>query len=307
MLFRVRGKGTFVVNSSAGAAKCDLVGLLLSDIINPNFAQLAQTIQVLAHDYGYSILLHTAYNQPQRLKHIVDVYRQKNVCATIIHGSAVRRPQYFEILRQSRIPIIGAETKITEIDDVWPDMESGSHILTEHLLDRFGPSIAYISGSDDPIRKTSRFLGYRSALAGKGLSVDLRLLKQTQPTYVGGYKIIQEMLDKKLLPRSVMFYNLIMAMGATSALLGGNVIIPDDIAIAAFDDSIDVNQMVIPTTTLAFSNTEMAHQLLRLVKRRLSNPAKRPESIRITPKLIMRHSTEIAPTSETMHSISAGA
>ena len=81
-------------------------------------------------------------------------------------------------------------------------------------------------------------------------------------------------------------------MGANSAIKSHGFSIPEDIAIAGCDESVDVSEMIVPTTTVAFSYRQEAKQILMLVERRLNNNNAKPLSIRIAPKLLIRSSSK---------------
>ena len=292
LVHRVKGKGTFVVDKHASKTESPLIGYIVSDIINPNFAYVAQTVQEYAHHKNMSVLVNTTSRQISRLKEIVDRYEKNNVEAIIIQGGAIRDKLSQDMIKQVNIPIIGEHTHLPDIDDVWLDVRAGAQMAVAHLLENFGPAIAYISGSDEPVEKTGRFQGYRDALLSKGYEIEKDLIKEGDPTYLGGYKGVSQFLKEKRKFRSIFLYNLAMAMGTNSAIIRHGLRIPDDIAVAGCDDSVDVNEMLVPTTTIAFSYNEIARQLIALVERRLTHPNAPIFSIRIAPQLVIRESTQ---------------
>jgi len=292
LLHRVRGKGTYVVSSDASVSEFSLIGLILSDIINPNFGYLAQEIQEQAHDRNMSILVNTSYKKIKRLREILDMYRKRHVQAIIVQGGAIRDENCLRLIRECDIPIIGDHTHIQDIDDVWIDVRAGAQMAVTHLIENFDGPVAYVSGSDEPIEATGRFKGYRDALLGKSMKLDYRYIKSATPNYKGGFQAINQFISEKNTPRSVFLYNLVMAMGANSAIKSHGFSIPEDIAIAGCDESVDVSEMIVPTTTVAFSYRQEAKQILMLVERRLNNNNAKPLSIRIAPKLLIRSSSK---------------
>jgi LacI family transcriptional regulator len=154
------------VSSDANVSEFSLIGLILSDIINPNFGYLAQEIQEQAHDRNMSILVNTSYKKIKRLREILDMYRRRHVQAIIVQGGAIRDENCLRLIRECDIPIIGDHTHIQDLDDVWIDVRAGAQMAVTHLIDNFDGPIAYVSGSDEPIEATGRFKGYRDALLG---------------------------------------------------------------------------------------------------------------------------------------------
>ena len=291
LLYRIKGKGTFVVDLTSGLKEHHLIGFLLPDIVNPNFARIVQELHQIEVHKNISIIVNTTDRRPQRVKEILQMYKKQRISGIIVQGGALPDDESLQRVMDTQLPIIGAHAHIEGTDDVWLDMYAGAQMATDHLIEGFGLQVGYISGSASGLTKTSRFLGYRDALLSKGGKVDFTFLKSTDPTYVGGYKALKELLTEEHLPRSVFIYNQIMAMGAINAITSAGLKIPEDIAIIGCDDSVEADAMIVPISTICFSYKETATQLLSLVERRLNNPTISPEKVRIAPKLMVRKSS----------------
>ncbi len=291
LLYRLKGRGTFVAETTASREKHAIIGFVITDIINPYFAHLAQAIQEMAHEQNISVFVDTNHSSTDRLKQILNTYRRRNVQLVIVHGGVVRHASALDALMDSSFPIVGIHTHLQTIDDVWPDVRSGAQLATEHLITGCGINIGLVSGSDDPVRETGRFEGFRDAIHSTGNTVDFRFVVETEPTYRGGHQAVLDMLDQNGLPKALLFYNQIMAMGGVSALLSRGIQVPGDVAIASIDDSINEAQMLVPTTTVALPFDKTASHTLDLARRRMTNPAAAPMSIRVMPRLIVRESS----------------
>lgn len=99
------------------------------------------------------------------------------------------------------------------------------------------------------------------------------------------------MIERGDVPKALLFYNQIMAMGGVSALIGRGYEVPGDVAVVSIDDSIDTAQMLVPTTTVALPFDETARHALYLCRRRMTNLEAAPLSIRVAPRLIVRESS----------------
>ncbi len=293
LLFRVRGKGTFVINTDSKDRKFALCGCILPDIINPNFARIAQMLEEEGYKQSLSFIVNATGNSNGRLMQTMTMYKDRGVAAVIIQGGAVRKTGLIEQLTTFEIPIIGLHTRSTSIDDVWPDVRAGAQLATDHLIENFEGPIAFISGSDEPAKRTGRFEGYRDSHLSHGLEVDYRFIQEEQPGYRGGHNAVKELISQNCIPRSILFYNQLMAMGGTSALIALGYRVPNDIAIVGIDDSVETEQMVIPTSTINFPYDETARQLIQIVRRRINHDKGEPQSIRIAPRLIVRDSSKI--------------
>ena len=295
LLYRQRGQGTFVVDTKTSAHGTRLIGLLLLTFINPYFAKLVHSLQRIGLSREISLLVNTTESHPDYLQKTLLMYKKRHVQAIILQGRGVNEKDSVSLIKNTGIPVIGSHTNLTDIDDVRPDVQAGAQLAADHLIDTFGGSVAYVCGSQLPITQTDRYRGYRDALLSRGFAEDFQMIRQSAPTYKGGYEAVQIIMSQKKRPRSIFFHNQTMAMGGLSAVTSLGLKVPGDIALVGCDDSVDVEEMLVPITSVAFSFDKIATQLLMLVERRLQNPSVQPLSVRIAPELIVRESS--APTS----------
>lgn len=291
---RIRGKGTFTADQADVDSTVATVGLVLSDVLNPNFARLAEAIQQRAFRKRLSVLVSSNGRDRKRFEAILRMFREQGIQALVVQGGAVRTKACRDLLESVDVPIIGDHTHRDDIDDVWLDVRAGAQMAVQHLIDRFGGPVAFISGSDEEVTRTGRFKGYRDAMLSSGMDIDMRFVRRADPTYTGGRTGVSGILSEGLRPRSVFLYNLVMAMGANTAIRDAGLSIPTNIGVAGCDDSVSEDEMIVPTTTVTFSYDEEARQILRLVQRRLSLPDSEPMSVRIPPALLVRESTTLA-------------
>ena len=294
LLHRLQGRGTFVTEkTSQGDQVVGSIGFVITDITNPYFAQLAQSVQKVAYEQKISVFVNTDHSSTDRLEQILDTYQQRKIQLVIVHGGVVRHRSALDALVTCGIPLVGIHTHLAAIDDVWPDVRAGAQLVTEHLIERYGPNVGLVSGSDDPVRETGRFRGFRDAILRSRNTVDFRYVVETEPTFRGGYQAIVALLQQDGLPKALLFYNQIMAMGGVSALIAHGVQVPRDLAVASIDDGINAEQMLVPTTTVALPFEETARHALYLAQRRLQNPTAPVIDIRVMPRLVVHETSSI--------------
>ncbi len=294
VLYTSQGLGTFVSDEPAADSPSPIrAGLILSDVSNPNFAQLVHAMHEHAHDNGITVQANTTARDPEALRRIISMYRELGIDIVFIQGGAARSLVERRILESAVIPVVGSHASGIGIDNVHPDMRAGSRIVTAHLLDTLGPPVGFVSGSDESVEKTGRFRGYCDVHIDGHCTIDFDNVFQADPTYKGGYDATQSMIERGTVPRSILFYNEEMAMGAVNALHHGGLSIPEDVALACFDDSISPEKMVVPLTTVSYSNREMAEKLYELARRRLAHPHSPPTEIEIEMRLAVRRSTSL--------------
>ncbi len=287
-LYRVRGKGTFVIKKVLAIKEDIRIGFLLPNILNPYFSYLAHITETLGYEQNITVLVATGGSNARKTDTVMQEFVNQKVDTIILHGGVLKSGAKFEQISRYNIPVIGMHTELNTIDNVRPDVRKAAFLVTEYLISKYGPNVGYVSGSQDPITTTGRYRGYADAIVSKNLPIDDSLVLKAEPTYRGGYVAVNQFLGKANLPRSLVFYNEIMAMGAINALQEKGMAIPGTIAVASIDDAIPADHMSLPIPTVSLGSQEMAQVAIELCRRRLNIPNALPVSRKIEPTLIIR-------------------
>jgi LacI family transcriptional regulator len=143
---------------------------------------------------------------------------------------------------------------------------AGAYELTAHLLNAHGyRDVRFIAGPDSP-DSTSRFEGFREALAHVGLPAPEQPDLFGDFTTAGGHRVVAELVADGALPRALVCANDQTAVGAMAAVRQAGLRVPDDVAVAGFD-GIQLGEHLRPGLTTVVQPMrvfgEAAVQLLR--------------------------------------------
>jgi LacI family transcriptional regulator len=127
------------------------------------------------------------------------------------------------------------------------DYAAASQLIT-YLVDHEYRPLGMISDSDDILRRQGRITAYRLVLAERELSGEEMLVRVDDATEAGGYAAMRGLLALSPRPRAVFAANDMMAIGAMEAVREAGLRIPEDIAVAGFDD-ITVAKLLNPSLT----------------------------------------------------------
>ena len=167
-----------------------------------------------------------------------------------------------------RIVLLGHQVDHPAFDVVMIDDRQAAYDLVSYLIKQGHRRIAHLGGSQ-PNSGRLRCQGYRQALEDNGIPFDPALVTECPWTQKGGYDTIRRVLERKPLPTAVFAANDLMAIGAMLAIQKAGLRIPDDIAVAGFDD-IDEAACVTPAlTTVHQPKYEMGKKLAELLFSRL--------------------------------------
>ncbi len=283
LLTRVKGKGTFVSRTKPTAA-LTLVGLSVSQLENPYFSKSVRAIERAAARDGISLMLHTPEDNGS-----VSLAFAKSLVARGAQGLVMQGNSMPAAIRKLNLAVAAFGAGEADCDFVCADVLSGARQVVGHLVERFGPAVAYVGISHDA--RDERLAGYLEILKRAGVRPQKAWMPIGPNSYRGGYEATKALLSNGQRPRAIFYFNDYMAMGGQRALAEAGLRVPKDIAVAGFDDSVDPNEMVVPTTSVLYSFEQTAEELLSMLRRRVANPKGPPERATIAPVLRIRQST----------------
>jgi LacI family transcriptional regulator len=225
-----------------------MVAVVVPDLTNPFYAVLTRGLADAVDGAGYGTYVCNTDGIPERedgfLNDVVDrgvdgvVMAAGNVTAQVRTGPAA--------LGVPAVCIGGALDDDPHVDLVIPDDGVGSHAAVRHLIARGARRIAMIKGPE--ASGTARDDGYRRALTDSGLAVEPDLMVRGDWTRPGGRKAMHELMSGPARPDAVFCANDLTAIGAIDAVHELDLVVPDDVAVAGFDD-VDAATIVSPALT----------------------------------------------------------
>lgn len=194
-------------------------------------------------------------------------------------------PPYNEMLSGSPtiaglgVPIaaIACGRALDDMDVVGIDERGAAMDMTDHLLDRGYKRIGFVMGASTHSASKARFEGYGAALAARGLALDPTLIAPGDFTFESGLSAGAALLDLKNPPDAIFASNDDMAAGVVLAAHRRGLRIPQDVAVAGFDDAPIAVKIWPPLTTVRQDINLMAAQATNwLVERHRDGEADRP-------------------------------
>jgi LacI family transcriptional regulator len=225
--------------------RSQMIAVVVPDITNPFFSVLTRGLADVVYDAGYGTYVCNTDGAPDRetafLEDIVDRGADGLVMASVDGASGGAR-----IPADLGVPVvcIGEALDHPLIDVVAPDDGVGSYTVVSRLVQRPVHRVAMIEG---PLA-ASRTDGFTRAVRDAGLAVDPALVVTGDWTRRGGYEGMRRLLAQPGRPDAVFCANDLMAIGALDALREAGLSVPDDVAVAGFDD-VDAATIVTPPLT----------------------------------------------------------
>ena len=251
-----------------------IVASLIPDITNPFYPAFERGIQDVADANDYDLIAYnTDGNRAKELRCLHSMLRARvdGIIATPFQLTA----QDFLPLIENGVPVVvfgelASEPTSPPFDALFVNDLAAAGELVTYLLDRGYLPLGMIAASDDHLRREGRTTAYRQALAEMALPQEEMLARGDDPTEAGGYSAMRSLLARSPLPRAVFAANDMMAMGAMVAIREAGLRVPDDIAVAGFDNIPVARLLNPPLTTVAQFPERLGRRAAEMLFERLN-------------------------------------
>ncbi|PAB60067.1 LacI family DNA-binding transcriptional regulator [Anaeromicrobium sediminis] len=229
--------------------KTNVIALLIPNILNPIYTQIAKGVEDIAHQKGYNILLCNTEENESKEREYIEMLLKRKVDGLILTASLLNKKDINKIKkRETPLVMIGKNKSSAKENMVFTDYIVGAYEATKHLVETGYRKIAYISGVKHQIENIEKQIGYEKALKEFCLPVEKKYIIEGNNSIEGGYLAAKKLIQSKEIPEAIFAANDLMAVGAMDAIKTMGLRIPQDIAIVGFDN-IDMSALVEPKLT----------------------------------------------------------
>jgi len=220
--------------------KTNTIGLIVSDIANPFYSKIARQIEDLTAQKGYNLIICSTDEKPDKEVKLIRMLRNRQVDGLIISSSQSNKTEFEKLLKE-KYPFVTIDRQVPDIDlnFVGVDNFIGAQKATEHLIKQGCRKIAIFAVT--PIHVSSihdRIEGSFKAMKDSGITFDKHLLREISFDDVRNKvrKDITDLVIKNNKIDAIFAVNNKIAISCLETLSDLNIAIPNDMAIACFDD-----------------------------------------------------------------------
>ena len=246
------------------------LGLVIPDVSNPYYPQIARGVQDAAAAAGYWVFLCNSDRRPESEIRLLEALEQRRADGVILDASGPD-PALLAALRRASVPVVLVGSRIEAPDlDVVTVAPNGGYEAVRHLVRSGRRRIALISGP--PVSGEGRppkARGYLQALEEAGLTPDPALLAEGGYTREGGQAAMDRLLALPAPPDAVFAANDLMAIGALTAARAVGRRVPDDVAIVGYDDIPEAAVTSPALTTVSVPKYEMGRAAAEVLLERI--------------------------------------
>jgi Transcriptional regulators len=265
------------------------VGIIVNDITNPYYGEIAQGMEEVAHKHGYIISLCLASGDSDSYLASIKQRQMDGIFMATTRNEDFNREQ-FQNLVDSGIAVVNGHGVGSEVNFAY---KKAIYNLVKYLVDLGHKRIGYLSGISLDLPGNDRYVLYKEALEKNGIDFDNRWAVDGMYPYKtdnrSGYEAMNHLLGRDTRVTAVITTNDYMAFGAIKAVREAGLEVPEDISVAGCDDVFLAECIDPPLTTIRVPKKELGRQAMYMLISAINE--KKNSSLMLEADLVIRGST----------------
>ncbi len=231
--------------------RTNLVALVVADLSNHFFMEIAKGLEAEVSRMGYHLVIASSGGDAEKERELIDTLVERRIDALVIAAVDSKGDKLLRCLRLG-IPVILVDRAIpglTTSQILWNDFES-SYQLTRLLIDNGHREIAIVNVTLTNPNGRNRLEGYRQALTDAGIRVPEAYVSPSSFSEDQAYRYVMELMGRGERPTAIYCANNVMLEGTLLALREAGLKVREDISVVAFGNPV-CNKYITPQITSA--------------------------------------------------------
>jgi LacI family transcriptional regulator len=256
--------------------------------LDSNFMSTALAgIEKVANDCGYNLIISQSFESAKKeIANTITMYNSRVDGLIVSLASDTTDMNHFTRYLDKKIPVLFFDRVCDSLEciNVVIDNYKMGYEVTKHLIEQGCKSIMHITGNRSRNVYLDRFKGYKSALEEFNLHFDPELIVETSLSIDDGISVALEILKMEKRPDGIFIANDACASGCMTTLKANGISVPNEIAIAGFNND-PISQLVEPKlTTVNYPGKEMGEMVAKFMINHLNGSS----NLSITNRVILR-------------------
>ena len=270
------------------------IGLVIPDISNPFFANIAHNIEVETRKRGYAIFLCDSQESTDIEIESLKLLESRNVDGLII-SPVGQTSEHLKVFENSDKPIVIVDRYFPnlKLPSVASDNFQGALDAVQHLLEHGHKRILCLQGLQGTTPNEMRVQGYIDAHEKNNTEIDDSLIVGDKFDDRSGYIYTKYVLKEKKHFSAIFALSNLIALGALRALAEEGLRVPEDISIVSFDDYPYSAYLATPMTTVRQNNDALGKTAVKMFFEQFESGGKAGKNVVFIPtELIPRKSVK---------------
>ncbi|QDL53949.1 LacI family DNA-binding transcriptional regulator [Rhodoferax aquaticus] len=274
------------------SARSRTVVVLVPLLSNNLFVDLLEAVHRSLHPAGYQILIGVTHYQADEEEALLASYLAHRPAGLLVTGFD-RTQRCKDMIAQSGVPCVHLMETSTDpaVHCVGFSQTQAGGAMTEHLLAQGRQRIAFAAAQLDP-RVMQRLDGYRMAMQAAGLwDAELEWLSPAPSSMALGAQLLEQNLARHPDVDAIFYCNDDLAQGGLLAALRLHIAVPQQLAVAGFNDLAGSDQMLPTLTTIRTPRRQIGHSAAQMLLHLMRDEPIDTHSVDLGWELVQRQST----------------
>ena len=264
------------------------IGVLLNDLHNPWFADVADGVHDVAEARGYQLILASGRRTGVVESRALDTFLASRVDGIIVAGCRLPASRILEVAVEVPVVSVGRTIRGTPIGNVTTDDALGARLAVDHLVALGHRRIVHIDGGKGA-GAAPRRAGYKQAMRAHGLDDEIHVIPGdfTEDAGAGG---VHQLLRSTPLPTAIFTANDLSAVGAIDALERNDLRVPGDVSVVGFDNTSLAGLNHVALTTIDQPRVQMGATAAGILIAAIRDRDELSDCV-MTPQLVVRQTS----------------
>lgn len=279
-------------NLRQASTKSGIIGVVVNDLTNSFFAELAVGVDMVVQSAGFVQFLSNTSESIDRQREVIASMREHGIAGLIVSPARGTDAADFKPLVAAGIPVVVMVRHMTgaKVSSIIADNRGGTANSVAHLASLGHQRIAFLGGFPDTAVFEERLAGYHQGLQASGLEFNADLVVSSAPSRAGGADAIDRTLAIIDAPTAAVCFNDAVAFGVCDGLRARRKEPGQDFAIVGFDDVIEAKTAVPALTTVSVDPQGFGRRAAQLLLKQINAGRAEPENITTAVRLVIRES-----------------
>jgi LacI family transcriptional regulator len=272
--------------------KSKIIGIVVNDLTNGFFAELAVGVDMVSQSAGFVQFLSNSGESIDRQSEVIASMREHGISGLIISPARGTVAADLKPLIAAEMPVVIVVRNVpgAKVSSLVSDNHAGTHAAVEHLASLGHRRIAFIGGFADTAVFSERLGGYRDAIAAAGLAFSEELVFPSAPSRAGAAEATGRLLALAERSTGAVCFNDAVAFGVCDGLRARHLEPGRDFAVVGFDDVIEAKSAVPALTTVSVDPQGMGRRAAQLLLKQINAGKADAEAIVSAVRLVVRQS-----------------
>jgi DNA-binding LacI/PurR family transcriptional regulator len=268
------------------------VGFVVPDVSSPFYAAALKGAQVALEQAGYRVMLMDCEQSSDGEVAALETLLAHRVDGLLLATVGIEHERFEGLVGRRGVPCVFFDSALSDAGDgtVLLDNVAGIDLLVDHMVAHGHCRLGFLAGSTSETSGRERLDAFRAAMRRHGLDIEGAHVDGERWTRDDGYAAARRILTAASRPTALVSSSVELALGALLACRELGLVIPDDVALATFDDAYFAELLDPPLTTVAYDPSDVGRCAAELLVEAIRDDESATRDVRIPVMLVIRRS-----------------